>query len=444
MFTCRYVPEKDEVQEAVSSMKGLQLKTSIGEDTTLHFPLWNIGTKEVMLMHVTGTLDAIKKREHFQDYEASQALYTAKNKFAKQAKAGPALLEGASNGTDKSKKSSKKAKEAEATTKASDQEMHANFQAGLNKAKEAAENAKGAMTAADNKMFAFYANLLSVEVKYAWNKIVEEHMENDPYVDLQDISQKGPRGLSRQSFDNCVMFHLLTVFPINAAEQEKYYITNILKKPQCVKVSQFVHCVEQLNACTVQMPCLYKSPSVNTTTKLENIPFTEAELGSHVLRMCPLQWEDQYNLPKKGMMPMNLCLLLTSLEAFERVCTQEKAKSESSRKTSNKCRNGKKQSGTESRARVPKRVRFEKHCILCKKHGSTHTTHNTKDCCRYGNDGKLKANVCAAKKGGKKPNPKRQNFAQLSKKLDKLEISLRKVSKISKKCQYEDSNSDSE
>ncbi len=44
----------------------------------------------------------------------------------------------------------------------------------------------------------------------------------------------------------------------------------------------------------------------------------------------------------------------------------------------------------------------------------------------------------------RKPNPKRQNFAQLSKKLDKLEKSLKKVSKKSKKRQYEDSNSASE
>jgi hypothetical protein len=51
--------------------------------------------------------------------------------------------------------------------------------------------------------------------------------------------------------------------------------------------------------------------------------------------------------------------------------------------------------------------------------------HNTKDCCRYEKDGKEKSNFYAAKKGGKKLNPARQNFAQLSKKLDKLEKALR-------------------
>jgi hypothetical protein len=62
------------------------------------------------------------------------------------------LLEGASDGIDKAKKSYKKAKEAKATTKASDQEMQANFQADLKKVKDAAENTKGAMTIAANKL----------------------------------------------------------------------------------------------------------------------------------------------------------------------------------------------------------------------------------------------------------------------------------------------------
>ena len=94
---------------------------------------------------------------------------------------------------------------------------------------------------AANKMLEFYANLLSVEAKYAWNKIVEEQMEGNPYIDLQGISHKGPRGTSHQSFEECVMFHLLTMFPIKVAEKEKYYITNVLKKPQCVSVHQFQH-----------------------------------------------------------------------------------------------------------------------------------------------------------------------------------------------------------
>ncbi len=124
---------------------------------------------------------------------------------------------------------------------ATDDQMKADFSSDLEKAKQALHIAKGAMTAASSKMFAFYSNLLSPESKYAWKKILSEQTESDPYVNLQGDSLQGPRGMSRQSFVDCVMFHLLTTFPINAAEQEKYYITNVLKKPQRVNVHQFVH-----------------------------------------------------------------------------------------------------------------------------------------------------------------------------------------------------------
>jgi hypothetical protein len=93
------------------------------------------------------------------------------------------------------------------------------------------------------------------------------------------------------------------------------------------------------------MPCFYYSPNANASTKPKNVPFTEAELGSHVLRMCPIQWQDQYKMNKKGMMPMEMHLLLTLLEAIQRVCTYKKGKFESSKKSSNKGKKGKKHSG---------------------------------------------------------------------------------------------------
>ncbi len=62
---------------------------------------------------------------------------------------------------------------------------------------------------------------------------------------------------------------------------------------------------------------------------------------------------------KKGMMSMDLRLLLASLEAVERICTYEKDESvnfEKSDKSSNKGKKGKKCPGTDSTVRVPKKV----------------------------------------------------------------------------------------
>jgi hypothetical protein len=229
------------------------------------------------------------------------------------------------------------------------------------------------------------------------------------------------------------------MFPIKAAEQMMYYITNVLMK---VSVHQFVCRVEQLNNYIAQLPCFYNSPSANATTIPVKAPFTKAELESHILRMCPLQWQDQYTLHKRGMTLFDMHLLLTSLEAIEHICTHEKTSAQSE-KASNKGKKGNKRPGTEPMARVPKKACTKKHCNLCKKNGGTHTTHNTKDCCKYDKHRKEKADFCTAKKGGKKPNLARQIFTQLSKKLDKLKKALKKSSLKSKKCHYKDSDSES-
>ncbi len=86
---------------------------------------------------------------------------------------------------------------------------------------------------------------------------------------------------------------------------------NVLKKPQRINIRQFVCRVEQLNAYIAQMPCFYYSPNSNASIKPENVPFTVAELGAHVLHMCPIQRQDQFNMNKKGMTPMDMRLLLT-------------------------------------------------------------------------------------------------------------------------------------
>jgi hypothetical protein len=247
-----------------------------------------------------------------------------------------------------------------------------------------------------------------------------------------------------ESFNNCVMFHLLTAFPINAAEQEKQYISNILKKPQRINVHQFVCRVEQLSAYIAQMPCFFYSSNANASTKPENVLFNEAELGAHVLCMCPIQLQDQYNLNKKGMTPMDMHSLLISLEAIERVCTHEKGKLESSKKASHKSKKGKNRPGTKATIHVPKKFCFEKHCNLCKKHGGAFTMHNTCECCRFEKDGKEKSDFCTAKKGGKKNYPVNHNFAQLTEKIEKLKKALKKSGKKGKKRCYKDSNSDSE
>jgi hypothetical protein len=290
-------------------LKNLEIKTTIKKDTTLNFPVWHEnGMREAFLMHVMAVLDGIKKCGHFQDYKKAEKFHKEAKKAIESARAALSLLNG--TGT-KAKRFCKKkareatekalvkaldskleAKEAKEASKVNNDSMKAGFLEDLEKAKQAQITAKGMMTAAASKLFMFYLNLLSPDSKYSWNKIVGEQTESDPYVNLQGDSLKGPRGMSHKLFNDCIMFHLLTAFPINAAEQEKCYISNVLKKPQRINLRQFVWRVEQLNAYIAQMPCFYYSPNANASTKPKNVPFAEAELGAHVLHMCPLQWQD--------------------------------------------------------------------------------------------------------------------------------------------------------
>ncbi len=65
-----YIPEKDKVQEEVTKLRQLQIKTSLEKDTTLNFPVCQEnGTRKAFLMHVTAVLDAMKKRGHFNNYD---------------------------------------------------------------------------------------------------------------------------------------------------------------------------------------------------------------------------------------------------------------------------------------------------------------------------------------------------------------------------------------
>jgi hypothetical protein len=139
------------------------------------------------------------------------------------------------------------------------------------------------------------------------------------------------------------MFHPLTVFPSNAVEQKKYYLSNVLKKPQRVGIRQFLQCVEQLNAYVAQLPSWYYSLSHNPGMTLTNVLFSEADLASHVLRVCPHQWQDQYNLQEKGMTLMDMHSLQASLKAIEHLCAHEKAHAPSGKKASHKNKAGVKQ-----------------------------------------------------------------------------------------------------
>ena len=98
------------------------------------------------------------------------------------------------------------------------------------------------------KMFVLYKNLLSNNARYKWTTIVESQANADTWTDLTGTVHTVARSPSYQSFEDCVKFHLLCVFPLDAAEQERYYINVHLKKPTRVLICHFVARLVQLNS----------------------------------------------------------------------------------------------------------------------------------------------------------------------------------------------------
>ena len=218
------------------------------------------------------------------------------------------------------------------------------------------------------------------------------------------------------------------MFPSDAAEQQRFYISNVLKKPQRVTVRNFFQQVEQLNGYLSYLPCIYDSPRATPETK-PVAAFDEAELVNLLLRMCPESWQDQYDLTQDSL-PQSVRKLLGVLENVEKVVAnsngKEKAAKECAKKATGKRDKGKRKGTGSDNLRVPKKVKFAKNCALCQKHGGAHTTHNTGECRKYEKDGTLKKSfngkaTVGAKYNGKGKKDHANSFAQIMERFSKLE-----------------------
>ncbi len=229
-----YVSEKDPDQEKVSLLKSDQsLKTTIGADAELCLPILHCRMREAFLLHVSSALDEIKKWGTFKAYKGAYEAYVEQNEVGKEAKVNMNLFatptskgkKATKKGTEKAseeasgknrsekEKASQKTKKGAALSNAPAPELCKEYKAICKKAIFAKETAKNQKDAAATKMFQFYTNLLSLDAKYAWNKIVREQMEMDLYKDLNGVSKKGPRGLCASHSMNALCSAFSLCFP---------------------------------------------------------------------------------------------------------------------------------------------------------------------------------------------------------------------------------------
>ncbi len=53
----------------------------------------------------------------------------------------------------------------------------------------------------------------------------------DPWIGVNGSSSKGPRVCSWPSFLDCIELHKLTIFPVDAAEKQHYYMNRRSRNP---------------------------------------------------------------------------------------------------------------------------------------------------------------------------------------------------------------------
>ena len=123
------------------------------------------------------------------------------------------------------------------------------------------------MSESANRIFSLYENLLSNPAQAKWHKVVASQVKAPQWTNLNGITHVKARKKSTTSFEDCVTFHLLTIFPEDAAEQQQYYINLLLRKCNKVTIRNFISRIEQLNSYLGRLPGLIDSPNKIKTAK---------------------------------------------------------------------------------------------------------------------------------------------------------------------------------
>ena len=361
-----YVPPTDLLQTKESSEV---LKVKLPDGTVFSMGIFAKGTPEDYLQHIIAVLCLIDQK----------GLHAQCKKHAKEMKTTAATLIAIKRKSDgsQSENSDESPEDLELERKLT-QEL-------LSTASKQYNEAVGAT-------YELLRNLLAGEPQTQWDRIVREMHERGSWAGADGERHNGKRPKGFKAFMDCLELHKLTVFTADAAERQRYYVQQGIRKPQRATVRQFISRVEVLNGYLKYLPTLKDSPKAVTTTKKGNIPFEEADLASIMLAALPLTWQNQYNLTHSTV-PESPRALLADLENIERVMLERYGEKQRSKDkvTTARPEKGKPKRGASAEGltiRVPKKERTEKFCQRCKTHGGSHLTHNTNDCRRYDKDGK--------------------------------------------------------
>jgi hypothetical protein len=173
------------------------------------------------------------------------------------------------------------------------------------------------------KLYKQLRNLLSGNAQSQWDCVCREMHEHNLWAAVNGQVPKGRCLQVWMSFLDCLKLHKLTVFSADAAEKQRFYIQQAVRKPQRATVQQHILRMGVLNIYVKHLPTSKDSSKAVPTTKKGNIPFGEADLAAIVLPFVPMSWQNQYNL-NHSMVPESMRTLLPDLEAIEQVMVEKK------------------------------------------------------------------------------------------------------------------------
>jgi len=144
-------------------------------------------------------------------------------------------------------------------------------------------------------VYDLFRKTLKEDHELQWDRIVDDMHTKDPWEDLRGAKHDSLRRKSVKSLSNCINFHKLTVYSVNAAERQRFHMMCNLKKPAKSSIRAHVTRMETLNKYLGLLPTIKNSPQAVTSTELGNLPFNETTLASIVLSHLPVAWRTQYD-----------------------------------------------------------------------------------------------------------------------------------------------------
>jgi len=323
-------------------------------------------------------------------------------------------------------------------------------EAELNKAK-ASESAKVGL------VYKLFRKTLKEDPKLQWDCIVNDMHAKDPWEDLRGVKHDGLRRKSSASLWECIDFHKLTVYSVDAAERQRFYMLYNLKKPAESTIRAHVTRMETLYKYLGLLPTIKNSPQAVASTELGNVPFNEMTLASIILNHLPVAWRTQYALTHT-LVPESPRAILLDLENIEKLFAEKaneaaqanKAKVAVTAKLAGEHvpKKGKRARGGPKKG-IPKKGRTKKFCKWCKAVDGPFTTHNTTECRRFNKDSSQKDRLTKpfdfAKKPWKKPGSgEPTKMAYLTEEMAKLKKRLKKSNKHGKKRARDSSDNESD